>query len=142
MKILIKKDTVREALILAGVVGAAVLASTFIADPSLAVTGDDSIEFVDDLTGGESDLKSLLNTILSYFLGFLFFVCVIMVIYGGILYVTSAGNDENVGKAKKILLYAAIGVVLIMVSFALVSTIFGAGIGGGGGTSGGTTTVQ
>lgn len=118
----------REVLTFAGLLGAALLATTFISDMSFAATGD-SIEFVDNLTGGEGDLKVLLNTILSYFLGFLGFVCVIMVIYGGILYVTSAGNDENVGKAKKILLYAAIGIVIIMVSYALVNTILGAGAG-------------
>ncbi len=118
----------REVLTFAGLLGAALLATTFISDMSFAASGD-SIEFVDNLTGGEGDLKVLLNTILSYFLGFLGFVCVIMVIYGGILYVTSAGNDENVGKAKKILLYAAIGIVIIMVSYALVNTILGAGAG-------------
>ena len=95
-----------------------------------AIGEADEIEFVSDLTGGEGDLKALVNTILSYFLGFLGFVCVIMVIYGGVLYVTSAGNEENVNKAKKILLYAAVGIIVIMISFALVNTILGAGEAG------------
>jgi len=139
MKELVKSQAFRETLIFGGLLGAALLISSLF-DPSgvFALDSDDSIDFVDDLTGGEGDLKSLLNTILSYFLGFLGFICVIMVIYGGVLYVTSAGNDENVGKAKKILLYAGIGVILIMISFALVSTILGAASTGGG-TPGGTT---
>ncbi|OGJ45744.1 hypothetical protein A3J23_01400 [Candidatus Peregrinibacteria bacterium RIFCSPLOWO2_02_FULL_48_14] len=139
MKELVKSQAFRETLIFGGLLGAALLISSLF-DPSgvFALDSDDSIDFVDDLTGGEGDLKSLLNTILSYFLGFLGFICVIMVIYGGVLYVTSAGNDENVGKAKKILLYAGIGVILIMISFALVSTILGAASTGGG-TTGGTT---
>ena len=139
MKELVKSQAFRETLIFGGLLGAALLISSLF-DPSgvFALDSGDSIDFVDDLTGGEGDLKSLLNTILSYFLGFLGFICVIMVIYGGVLYVTSAGNDENVGKAKKILLYAGIGVILIMISFALVSTILGAASTGGG-TTGGTT---
>lgn len=141
MKSLVKSQSFREVLTFAGLMGAALLLSTLLGDLSFAeaISDEDQIEFVEELTGGESDLKSLLNTILSYFLGFLGFICVIMVIYGGILYVTSAGNDENVGKAKKILLYAAIGIVLIMISFALVNTILGAAAGGGTTT---TTTVQ
>lgn len=131
MNTLVKSKMFREVLLFGGLLGAALLFSSFFSGLTFAAPLDssDSIDFVDDLTGGESDLKALLNTILSYFLGFLGFVCVVMVIYGGILYVTSAGNDENVGKAKKILLYAGIGVILIMVSFALVSTLLGAGAG-------------
>lgn len=129
MKSIVHSSALRETLSFAGLLGAAVLLSAFISDPSWAAAlgEEDTIEFVSDITGGEGDLKSLVNTILSYFLGFLGFVCVIMVIYGGILYVVSAGNEENVNKAKKILLYAAVGIIIIMISFALVSTILGAG---------------
>src|SRR3989339_791554 len=53
-----------------------------------------------------------------------------MVIYGGILYVTSAGEEEKTGKAKKILMYAIIGIVIIFLSFAIVNTVIsGAGTG-------------
>ena len=102
MNSLVKSQAFRETLIFAGLMGAALLISSLL-DPSgaFALDSGDSIDFVDDLSGGEGDLKSLLNTILSYFLGFLGFVCVIMVIYGGVLYVTSAGNDENVEKPKR-----------------------------------------
>ena len=141
MNSLVKSQAFRETLIFAGLMGAALLIASLL-DPSgaFALDSGDSIDFVDDLSGGEGDLKSLLNTILSYFLGFLGFVCVIMVIYGGVLYVTSAGNDENVRKAKKILLYAGVGVILIMISYALVTTLFSAASSGGGGTSGGGST--
>ena len=129
----------KETILFAGFLLAGLFAFSFLPDLGFAaslIDESDNIDAVADLTGGETDLKSLINTILSYFLGFLGFVCVIMVIYGGILYVTSAGNDENVGKAKKILLYAAIGIVLIMISFALVNTLLGAGLGGGNVTTG------
>jgi hypothetical protein len=53
-----------------------------------------------------------------------------MVIYGGFLYVGSGGNEESTGKAKKILIYAAIGIIIILVSFALVNTLLGAAAGG------------
>lgn len=81
---------------------------------------------ISQLSGGQTGLRGIVLTIVNFFLGFLGLLAVIMVIYGGFLYVSSAGNEENVNKAKKILLYAVIGIVVIIVSFALVNTILGA----------------
>ncbi|MBD3330467.1 hypothetical protein GF354_02960 [Candidatus Peregrinibacteria bacterium] len=82
-------------------------------------------------TGGETDLRALVLRIINYFLTFLGIVAVIFVIYGGVTYVTSAGNDEAVGNAKKIIMYALIGIIVILLSFVLVNAILGAGLGGG-----------
>ena len=144
VKALVKHQIFRELLIFAGLLGAALLISQVLPNLAFAsngfITPEDNPDIISNATNNESDFKSLALTILNYFLGFLGFVSVIMVIYGGILYVTSAGNDDNVGKAKKILLYAATGIVLIFVSFALVNTILGAALGGA--SDGGTTTIQ
>lgn len=78
------------------------------------------------LSGGQTGLRGIVLTIVNFFLTFLGLLAVIMVIYGGFLYVSSAGNEENVNKAKKILLYAVLGIVVIIISFALVNTILGA----------------
>jgi len=68
-------------------------------------------------------LGSNVTKIIDYFLGFLGLIAVAFVIYGGVLMVTSAGNEEGVGKAKKILTYAAIGIVLIMLSYTIVTFV-------------------
>lgn len=78
------------------------------------------------LSGGQTGLRGIVLVIVNFFLTFLGLLAVIMVIYGGFLYVSSGGNDESVNKAKKILLYAAMGIIIIIVSFALVNTILGA----------------
>ncbi len=78
------------------------------------------------LSGGRTGLRDIVLTIVNFFLTFLGLLAVVMVIYGGFLYVSSAGNEESVGKAKKILLYAGLGIIVIIVSFALVNTILGA----------------
>ncbi len=142
VKALVQNQIFREALIFAGLLGAALLVSQLFPGLAHAANGfiseEDNVDLVEGATGGEGDLKDLVQTILNYFLGFLGFVATIMVIYGGILYVTSAGNDDDVGKAKKILLYAATGIIMILISFAFVNTILGAGLGGGTGTGTGT----
>lgn len=80
-------------------------------------------------TGGEDTLRGLIMTMVNYFLGFLGLLAVIMVIYGGVTYVSSAGNEEAVGKAKKIIMYALIGIVIILLSFVLVRMVLGSGTG-------------
>lgn len=71
----------------------------------------------------QGSLGQNVTTILNYALGFLGLVAVGFIIYGGVLMVTSAGNEEGVGKAKKIITYAAIGIVLIMLSYTIVTFV-------------------
>ncbi len=76
---------------------------------------------------GSSCNKSLLpatfatiaNT-LTYLVGA---VSVIMIIVGGLRYVTSNGDQKNVTAAKDTILYAVIGVVVAIVAFAVVQFV-------------------
>ncbi len=94
-----------------------------------AIDVGDCPPILQTLNGCQGGLRGMVLLIINFALGFLGLLAVIMVIYGGFLYVSSAGNEENVNKAKKILLYAALGIVVIIVSFALVNTILGAATG-------------
>lgn len=86
----------------------------------------DNLTTIAGATGGEGSFRAIIKRIVDYILLFLGLIAVIMIIYGGFLYVTSAGNEENVAKGKKILIYAAVGIVIILISFALVNTLLGA----------------
>ncbi|HBB03043.1 MAG: hypothetical protein US89_C0001G0008 [Candidatus Peregrinibacteria bacterium GW2011_GWF2_38_29] len=87
---------------------------------------------VDASTGGSGDLRSLAITIINYVLGFLGLIAVAMVIYGGITYVTAAGEQGKVDSAKKIIMYAVVGLIIVILSYAIVSTVLKAGTGNGG----------
>lgn len=109
---------------------ALILVNSFGADIVMAQAIDpdaDQPAIIRALSGDQTGLRGIVLTIINFFLGFLGLLAVVMVIYGGFLYVSSAGNEENVNKAKKILLYAVVGIVVIIVSFALVNTLLGAG---------------
>lgn len=81
-------------------------------------------------TGGEGSIRALALNIVNFFLLFLGLIAVIMIIYGGISYVTAAGNQEKIEKAKKVIMYAIVGIVIVLISFALVRTVItGAGAG-------------
>jgi len=74
-----------------------------------------------------SDFRTAIRGFINYFLGFLGLIAVGMVVYAGVLMVTAQGEEEQVGKGKKILIWASAGIVLIMLSYAIVTVIIGAG---------------
>lgn len=64
-------------------------------------------------------LVEIIGNIIQWILGLVGVILLIMFIYGGVLYATSAGNEDKVDTGKKVMLYAIIGVVIIALSFAL-----------------------
>ncbi|PIZ75121.1 hypothetical protein COY05_05180 [Candidatus Peregrinibacteria bacterium CG_4_10_14_0_2_um_filter_38_24] len=87
-----------------------------------------------------SDVREFVIKIVNFALGFLGLIAVLIVIYGGVLYLTAGGQEENTGKAKKAIGYAVIGLIIVVGSFAFVNTVI-KGIGGGGTGTGGTKVV-
>lgn len=129
MKSLVQSQTFRQVALFSGMLGLTLLLAVLVSEPSFAngfIDASDNPSLISNATGGEGDARTLLLRIVNFFLGFLGVVAVLMVVYGGVLYVTSAGNDDNVGKAKKIILYAIIGILIILSAFALINTVFGA----------------
>ncbi|MFA6322287.1 MAG: hypothetical protein WCX71_02305 [Candidatus Buchananbacteria bacterium] len=102
---------------------ATVLFSSIVA-PALAVTEAVSEQFGlgygTYLGLGTADLKTGVMMIVQYMLGFLGIIAVLIILYGGFTWMTAAGNDEKVGKAKQIISAGVIGLVIIFVSYALV----------------------
>ncbi len=93
------------------------------------ITTGDNPDIIAGRTGSEGSFRALALVVLNFALSFLGFIAVIFVIYGGILYVTAGGEQEKVDSGKKILMYAGAGLVIILLSFALVNTILSAGTG-------------
>ncbi|MBU2524777.1 pilin [Patescibacteria group bacterium] len=126
------KKLLKQIAIVATAMVVAVAAAALV--PSVLAQGfispQDNPAAVAGATGAQGNIRNLIQTMLSFLLGFLGLVAVIMIIYGGILYVTAGGNEENATKGKKILMYAVVGIVIIFISYALVNTLLG-GLGTG-----------
>lgn len=75
-----------------------------------------------DLFGDNGVFKKVTNTIL-YIVGI---IAVIMLIIGGIRYVTSGGDAKKVTDAKNTVLYAIIGLVIAFLAFAIVNFVISA----------------
>ncbi|MFZ5391263.1 MAG: pilin [Patescibacteria group bacterium] len=60
-------------------------------------------------------------TIINLLLGVIGVVAVLIIIYGGFTWMTAAGNEEKITKARKLLAGAIIGLFIILASYALAS---------------------
>lgn len=60
------------------------------------------------------------------FLYFVGAVAVIVVIWGGFQYITSSGDSQKATTAKEnTIMYAVIGIVVVVMSYAIVNWVFG-----------------
>ena len=64
-------------------------------------------------------VQALLNTIISV----VSIVAVIFIVIGGVKYMTSAGAPSKASSARKTILYAAIGLVVCVLAFAIVNFV-------------------
>lgn len=69
---------------------------------------------------------SIFTTVVNVLLFIIGAISVIMLIWGGIRYTTSAGNSNNVTAAKNTIMYAIIGLVIAFLAFAIVNWVLGA----------------
>jgi len=77
------------------------------------------------------DIAAVIVRIINYVVGLVGIILLVMLIYGGVMYMTSAGNEDQAGKAKKVLTYAIIGIVIVAFSFLITQFIVGALTGSG-----------
>lgn len=72
---------------------------------------------------GTTDIPTIVGNIISAILGLVGVIALVMFVWGGLLWMTSAGNPERVEKGKKTLIWATIGIVVIFSAYALVNTV-------------------
>ncbi len=77
-----------------------------------------------DLPGPKSD-TGLLDSILGAVYFWAGIIAVGMVIFGGFMYVVSNGDAGRVKKAKDTMLYAVIGIVVVLIAFAITKFVIG-----------------
>ena len=68
---------------------------------------------------------SIFTTVVNILLFIIGAICVIMLIWGGIRYTTSAGNAASVTAAKNTIMYAIIGLIIAFLAFAIVNWVLG-----------------
>ena len=80
--------------------------------------------------GANTVLMSMIQTILNVVFIIFCIIAVIMIIIGGVQYTTSQGDSAKLQKAKNTIMYGIIGLVVVLLSFAIVSFVLNGLIGG------------
>jgi len=76
-----------------------------------------------DLASGnlETTAVNIINTLL----GLLGLIALVMILIGGFKWMTSGGNEEKVGEAKKLLGAGVIGLIIILAAYAIANYVVG-----------------
>lgn len=79
---------------------------------------------------GNASPEEVVVNIINWVLGILALIAVIMILIGGFKWMTAAGNEEKVESARKLLIAAIIGLVIILAAWGIsiyaIDTLMGA----------------
>ena len=88
---------------------------------SVASSIEDQVNNANQGESLETDVGSIINMIIS----FVGIVAVIVIIIGGVNYMLSQGDPNKIKKAKDTILYGVIGLVVVVLAFAIVNFVLG-----------------
>lgn len=79
--------------------------------------------------GAPKNIPEIIGGLIGVFLSMLGVIFLCLVIYGGFLWMTSAGKEEKVLLAKKTLTNAVIGLIIIVSAYAITAFVTNALVG-------------
>lgn len=97
-------------------------------DPRIFWGGDDQKQYIEQNSGLPSgdrinDPRRLVAEVIKVILGFLGIIAVIIILYAGFKWMTSGGNEETVGDAKKMLIAGLIGLIIIVLAYVIANFV-------------------
>ncbi len=111
------------------------LVSPFFYDANAAVTepaatdtlpkGDQNITVYNPLTGDDTIVSSvnIIGNVVSAILGILGSIALFMFVFGGVTWLTSAGNDTRLKKARDTLVWATLGLIVVFSSYFILNFV-------------------
>ncbi len=74
--------------------------------------------------GNDTDVEGTAERIVNIALGFLGFVALVIIIIAGFKWMTSGGNDEKIGSAKKMMGAGLVGLVIVLFAYVITAFVF------------------
>lgn len=76
------------------------------------------------LAGGCEDIRGCVEKVVDYALGLATTIALAGVVYGGFVYLSSAGSPERIEAGKNAVTYSVVGLIVIGLSYAIVRAVF------------------
>jgi len=73
--------------------------------------------------GSNESIAEVLGQIITWILGFVGALAILMIIVAGIMYLTSGGDEGRVENAKRWLIYAIVGLIVALLGWVIVNTV-------------------
>ena len=93
-----------------------------VAEASSATTQQISLGNADEISnvGGGMNVRTTVITVVRSVLSYLALIATVVIIIAGVLLVVGLGSEDSLSQAKNIILYAALGLIIILLAGAIV----------------------
>lgn len=71
----------------------------------------------------QGSIYGIINQTMNWLLAILGFLGIIGFVIAGILYLTAAGDEDQIGKAKNAMMYSIIGVIVALLGFVIIQAV-------------------
>lgn len=118
-----KQMTMAKGAVTAAMIGLAIglAAPSFLKEIGTVLGWDASVN--QDALEGAQTLSQIARNVLDFLLSIVGVLAIIMLVVGGIMYLTAAGSEDQLDTAKKIVWYSIIGIVTALAALVIVSQI-------------------
>ena len=100
--------------------------------PDKTIREDESVSALSECnvekTEGDKSLMSNVSMLINVFASVMGFLAVGMIIYGGFMLLTAQGDPAKIKRGKDVVTYSIIGVILVMLAYAIVNFVMNSGI--------------
>ena len=72
---------------------------------------------------GTNTMQDSIKNVINILLGLLGVIAVLIILYGGFMWMTAAGNEDKVEKAKKLIISGIIGIIIILSAYTIAQFV-------------------
>lgn len=118
----------KKILLIIGAIAAIIAPQMMLASSSNLVFADAKTQIesaVNEVGGSENktDVRGFIGNIIKTMFFIVGVLAVIVIIFAGVTFVMSAGNSQTIQKAKTTIIYAVIGLIVSILSYAIVNFV-------------------
>ena len=115
---MIRRDLASIAVALAGIAAPAVVSAA-----GALQRLDDTAKVAFPGQSPDTRAPQVAGTVIQFFIGILGTFFLVLMVYGGYLWMNARGNEQQVEKAKNILTQAVIGLIIILAAYSIASFV-------------------
>ena len=118
----------KKIILIIGTIAAIIAPQMILASSSNLVFADAKTQIesaVNEVGGSENktDVRGFIGNIIKTMFFIVGVLAVIVIIFAGVTFVMSAGNSQTIQKAKTTIIYAVIGLIVSILSYAIVNFV-------------------